>query len=271
MGKMVQMRKTYPFVVWATVLLVAMPSVLAGQGAERPDLAEVFVRHNVVGTFVLHDISNDQLVLVNSDRAAERRFPASTFKIANSLLALETGVIADENEVVPYGGKPQMFKSWERDMSIRDGIKISNVPVFQELASRIGIDRYRKWLAVLQYGNAEIGENVKTFWLKGPLKVSPIEQVRFLSKLAQKKLPLSQRSQAIVTEIIRLERKGTSVLYGKTGWSGASSPETGWFVGWVEGEKGIFTFAMNMDIVSRQDAKKRKLLTKSLLSRLGVY
>jgi len=268
---MVLMRKTCLFVLWATVLLVAMPPVFAGQWTERSDLAEIFERHNAVGTFALHDISNDQLVLVNSNRAAERWFPASTFKIANSLLALETGVIADENEVIPYGGKPQMFKSWERNMSIRDGIKISNVPVFQELASRIGIDRYQKWLAVLHYGNAQIGEDVRTFWLKGPLKVSPIEQVRFLSKLAQKKLPLSQRSQTVVTEIIRLENKGTSVLYGKTGWSGASSPEIGWFVGWVEGEKGIFTFAMNMDIVSKRDAKKRKFLVKLLLNRLGVY
>ena len=234
-------------------------------------LEEVFRQHNAVGTFALHDPAKDQLILVNAKRAAERKIPASTFKITNSLIALETKVVANENEIIPYGGKPQLFKSWERDMSMRAGIRISNVPVFQELASRVGIERYEKWLKVLDYGNGAVGQDVKTFWLQGPLKISAIEQVKFLSSLAQKKLPISTRSQEIVADIIRLETKGKRILYGKTGWTSTPNPQIGWFVGWVKNERGLFSFALNMDIVSRSDARKRKLIVLELLGILDIY
>ncbi len=234
-------------------------------------LEEVFKQQNAVGTFALYHPMTDQLILVNAKRAAKRKIPASTFKIANSLIALETKVVADENEIIPYGGKPQLFKSWERDMSMRAGIKISNVPVFQELANRVGIQRYEKWLKVLAYGNGAVGQDVKTFWLEGPLKISAIEQVKFLSSLAQKKLPISTRSQEIVANIIRLENKGKRILYGKTGWTSTPNPQIGWFVGWVKNERGLFSFALYMDIVSRSDAKKRKSIAKEMLRILDVY
>ena len=48
------------------------------------------------------------------------------------------------DEVLPYGGKPQPRKEWERDMGLREAIKMSNVPIYQELARRIGIVRMRE-------------------------------------------------------------------------------------------------------------------------------
>ena len=64
-------------------------------------------------------------------------------KVANSLIGLSTGAVRSADEVLPYGGKPQRFKAWEHDMSLRDAIKASNVPVYQELARRIGLERMR--------------------------------------------------------------------------------------------------------------------------------
>ncbi len=259
------------FTILVLTLFGPIISPSAEQNEELPELAEIFLQQNAVGTFALYDPANDRLTLVNAARAAERMFPASTFKIANSLVALETNVVTDENEIIPYGGKPQIFKSWEHDMSMRDGIRISNVPIFQELASRIGVARHEKWLELLNYGNGRVGQNIKTFWLRGPLKISAIEQVKFLSNLALKRLPLSARSQAIVADIIKLENKGERILYGKTGWSSAPKPQLGWFVGWVESERGIFSFAMNMDMASRNDAKKRKLIAKVLLGKFDIF
>lgn len=245
--------------------------VCAEERVERSDLVEIFERQNVKGTFVLYDISNDRLVLVNSARATVRKFPASTFKIANSLIALETGVVKDENEIIPYGGKPQRIKSWQHDMSMRGAIKISNVPVYQELARRVGIDRYQKWLNLLNYGNARIGKDVETFWLQGPLTISAVEQVRFLAKLATKELPFSPRSQSIVQDILKQEQKDGKILFAKTGWSSAPTPQIGWYVGWVESKGETFTFALNIDISSRADARKRKAIAKALLNKLGIY
>lgn len=93
----------------------------ASKTTERVDLRSVFQSQGVTGTFVLYDAQSDELTAVDAKRAATRYVPASTFKIANSLIALETGVVKDENEVIPYGYKPQPFKAWEKDMSMRRG------------------------------------------------------------------------------------------------------------------------------------------------------
>lgn len=209
--------------------------------------------------------------MVGAVRAHKRFIPASTFKIINSLIALDTGVVSDKNEIVPYGGKPQPIKTWEQEMSLRDGIRISNVPVFQEIARRVGLARYRALLKAYGYGNQRVGGDVETFWLKGPLRISALEHVGLLLKLAKQELPAQKGNQRLVREIIRLETKGDAKLYGKTGWTIAPDPDIGWFVGWVERKGRIFAFALNMDIQSRVQATKRVVIAEAMLAALGVW
>ena len=238
---------------------------------ERADLNAIFTENGVVGTFVLHDAAADRLTLVNAPRAQTRFVPASTFKIANSIIALETGVVKDENEVIPYGGKPQPFKQWEKDMAMREAIAASSVPIYQELARRIGIERYREWLARLDFGNRQTGTAVDRFWLDGPLEISAVEEARFAARLAQRKLDASARAQAIARDIIRLEERDGKVLYGKTGWRFSSTPNIGWWTGWVESNGAISAFALNIDMPAETDAPKRIVIGKAMLAKLGVY
>lgn len=237
----------------------------------RDDLQVIFAQHGVNGTFVVFNPDTARLILVNEIRARQRMVPASTFKIANSLIALETGVVANTEEVIPYGGKPQPIASWEHDMSLRQAIKISNVPVFQTLARRIGVQRYRDWLDLLAYGNRQVGDDVETFWLTEPLEISAIEQVEFLNALAHQELSASTQSQISVRDIMGLQRRGSAVLYGKTGWAGAPSPDIGWFVGWVEAKGLVYPFALNIDMPLATDLPKRKTIALQMLERLDIY
>lgn len=258
-----------------TIGLVCLGGMLsaranAGETLVRDDLISIFAEQGVTGTFVLYDVEADRLTLVNQKRAETRFVPASTFKIANSLIAIETGAVKDENEVIPYGGQPQPFKIWERDMPMREAIAVSNVPIYQELARRIGLDRYHHWLARLGYGNRETGAQVDRFWLDGPLEISAVEQAKFLAALAQGKLDASARAQDFVRDIIRLESRDGAGLYGKTGWQFSRDPQLGWWVGWVERDGKVFSFALNIDIAEKVDVKKRIPIGKALLGRLGV-
>jgi len=197
--------------------------------------------------------------------------PASTFKVANTIIALETGAVKDENEIIPYGGKPQPFKQWEKDMSMREAIALSAIPIYQEIARRVGSGRYRDWLARLDHGNRQPGTSVDTFWLDGPLEISAVEQAHFVARLAQQKLDASPRAQAITRDIIRLECSSSKLLYGKTGWRFASNPNLGWWTGWVEQDGKIEAFSLTIDMPGAgTDAPKRVAIGKALLSRLGV-
>lgn len=246
--------------------------VLAGEPRRvvRPDLAHRFRELGVPGTFALYDVSAHQLVLVDEDRADTRLVPASTYKVPHSVIAFETGVVPDPDQIQPYGGGPQRFKQWERDMSLREAIAASNVPVYQGVARRIGMARMQQWVDRLGYGNRQLGEVVDQFWLRGPLAISAVEQTRFLARLAQGQLPASARSQQWVREILRIETVGDRTLYAKTGWAMDAGLNVGWWVGWVEGPRSLHTFALNMDLTRDELAPKRMVIARDLLAEFGV-
>jgi beta-lactamase class D len=234
------------------------------------DVTRLFIEAGVDGTFVLYDVEAERFIGHDRLRAQTRFVPGSTFKIANSLIGLAVGSVKDVDEVLPYGGAPQPFKQWQRDMGLREAIAISNVPIFQELARRTGLQAMADNVAQIGYGNSDIGATVDRFWLDGPLQISAIEQTRFLARLAQGALPYPESIQRAVRDIVLLENTGRYRLHGKTGWVNAPGPGVGWWVGWVEHERGLYAFAINVDIRSQVDADKRIPLAKGCLKALGV-
>lgn len=242
------------------------------EDVERPDLAEIFAKNGAAGgTCAVFEPVADRTFLVDAKRAAMRFPPASTFKIANSLIALETGVVKSVDEIVPYGGKPQPNKAWERDMSLREAIAMSNVPIYQEIARRVGLERYRTWLAQLDYGNRETGAVVDSFWLDGPLAISAIEQAQFLSRLALGALPVSPATHKAVRDILKIESKDGVTLYAKTGWWASGTPKLGWWAGWVEEGSRVTTFALSMEMATAEEGPKRLAIGKAILERVGVW
>lgn len=254
------------------IALLLLPASILAQAAEWKEsaqLAELFKKEGVAGTIVVHDVSADIYTVHDRKRAETRFVPASTFKIPNSLIGLSTGVVSSVDQIHPYGGKPTRRPEWAKDMSLRDAIKVSNVPVYQGLARRIGLDRMRENLQKLNYGNMDPGMQVDQFWLEGPLKISAVEQTVFLDKLAQDQLPFPKPAMAGAREIMRQE--GAAELYAKTGWAApASGTEIGWWVGWLRKDGKLYTFALNMDITDDDLGAKRVPLARASLRVLGL-
>lgn len=236
---------------------------------QSAQLDRLFTREGVTGTFVLHDVSDNVYVVHDRARAETRFVPMSTFKVANSLIGLSTGTVASVDEVLPYGGGKTSRPEWAHDMSLRDAIKISNVPVYQGMARRIGLPAMQENLQKLHYGNMDPGTVVDMFWLRGPLKISAIEQTAFLEKLAQDQLPFPKSAMAAVCDITRQE--GAADLHAKTGMGNGRSKDIdlGWWVGWVVKEGKVYSFALNMEVPDGT-LDKRVAMGKAALSLLGV-
>ena len=244
--------------------------VWADDFIENLDVKSLFQDAGVEGTFVIYDLNAGQMSGYNGARAAEQFIPASTFKIANSLIGLETGVVTSVDEILPYGGKPQFLKSWENDMGLRDAIKISNVPIYQELARRIGLERMQNMVSKLGYGDQNIGNIVDQFWLEGPLKISAAQQVKFIAKLIKGELQIAEKHQNSVREILRLEHTEKYSLYVKSGWTTAPDPDIGWWVGWITQGDQNYAFALNIDTHNMDDVAKRETLTRAVLKSLKL-
>ncbi|WP_439860364.1 class D beta-lactamase [Pseudomonas sp. MBLB4136] len=247
------------------LLLALAGQVQAMDWRDSPAVAEAFARAGVTGTFVLHEVGSERWRGHNRQRALTRYSPASTFKIAHTLIGLDTGVVSGLEEVFPFDGKPKFLKSWEKDMGLREALKVSNVSVYQALARRIGLARMRSRVAALDYGNGEIGNQVDQFWLRGPLAISAVEQARFLARLVQDQLPVTPAIQAQVRDISLLEQGPDWRLYGKTGWATSGDPDIGWWVGWVEQQGRRYSFALNIDTHCDADLPTRIELGKASL------
>jgi beta-lactamase class D len=252
------------------VVLLAFP-LPAAEWQENPEVGGLFEQAGINGTFVLYDIAGGIFRGHNEIRANRRFVPASTFKIPNSLIGLSLGAVKDVDDPLPYTGPAKPFiRAWAKEMGLREAIALSNVPIYQELARRIGLERMREQVAALDYGNMEIGSAVDTFWLKGPLRISAVEQARFLARLARGALPLPAAVQQSVREIVLLDRGPNWILYGKTGWENAPDPGVGWWVGWVEKEGRHYAFALNLDMRNASDGSRRLELGKASLKLLGI-
>ena len=258
------------YFIAAAVVFFTFPGPAAGW-EESAKVGELFKNAGVNGTFVLYDVTSHTYIGHDQARAKRRFVPASTFKIPNTLIGLSVGAVKDIDEVIPYLGHPQPFtKAWEKDMGLREAMALSNVPIYQALARRIGLERMRDAVSIMDYGNKEIGATVDSFWLIGPLKISAVEQTQFLAKLAQDALPFPPAFQKSVREIVLLDRNAHWTLYGKTGWENAPNQGVGWWVGWVQKDGRIYAFALNLDIQKASEASKRVELGKASLKALGI-
>lgn len=199
---------------------------------------DIFKKYGVdSGCFELADNNHDQIFIYNLDRASKRFCPASTFKIMNSLIALETNVALDENLTIPWDGVVRR-PEWNKDMNMREAFKVSCVPYYQELARRIGKVEMQKWIDSVRYGNKRTGPNVDDFWLNDTLQITADEQVGFIKKLYFDKLPFSQRAQRIVRSMMLKEDTTHYKLYYKTGtqlpFRSGKPVILAWVVGFIE-------------------------------------
>jgi beta-lactamase class D len=258
--------------LFAALLLPGCVLAHASEWKADARIDALFAKEGVRGTMVVHDVAADVYTVHDRERANTRFIPASTFKIPNTLIGLDTGTVASVDTILPYGGGKTSRPEWAHDMSLRDAIKISNVPVYQGMARRIGLDLMRTNVRRLDYGNGQIGETVDMFWLKGPLEISAVEQTVFLQRLAQDNLPFAKSAMAAVRDITRQE--GSADLHAKTGFGGGpqKNVDIGWWVGWVVKEGRLYTFALNIDVPDGDSdiAAKRVPLAKAALQVLGL-
>jgi len=239
----------------------------------RADLAKRFADAGTTGTFVGYKAADYLVIASDNDRSAQAMLPASTFKIPNSLIALETGAAGDpDKEIFKWDGVVRSIEPWNRDHTLRSAIAASVVPVYQEIARRIGAERMQKYLDLFEYGNRDIGGGLDQFWLTGNLRIDPVQQIDFVDRLRRGVLPVSKRSQELVRDILPVTKVGDSIIRAKSGLLGAEvgRPSLGWMVGWAE-KGGVQTpFALNMDCREPRHIPARMTLTQQCLTDIGA-
>jgi beta-lactamase class D len=194
---------------------------------------------SVNGVVAVLDSLTGELRCSNVDLCKKAFLPASTFKIAHTLAALEEHVVENAESPFKWDGKKYSVEAWNQDHTLRSAMADSCVPCYQGIARTLGEEREKAWLEKLDYGNHSVSGGLDLFWLEGGLRVTPIEQIDFLYRLDRAELPVSEASRKVTLDIITKSQTDTYVLRGKTG--SACSPLTGWYVGYLEsGDRRVY-------------------------------
>lgn len=226
---------------------VAPPQVKVPEQIERTSFQTILDSAQVGGTILVYDLQGDTYFSNDFNATNQGHLPASTYKITNSIIALETGVVASDSTLFEWDGTPRRLPIWEQDLVFRDAFHYSCVPCYQEVARTIGADRMNHYLTKLNYGSMVVDSlSIDTFWLVGDSKISPAEQIAFLIRFYHAKLPISERTFTIMKRMMVIEKTPNYTISGKTGWSIRNGNNNGWFVGYAEVAENTFFIAVNI-------------------------
>ncbi len=237
-------------------------------------LKKYFDSSHVDGCFTILNNSNGEITVYNMQLDTQRVLPASTFKIVNSLIGLETGKITDEKMVIKWDSVKRSNEDWNKDLNMEQAFKVSSVPYYQEVARRIGRDTMQHWIDILEYGSKNISGPIDSFWLNNTLKISPDEQLGLVKRLYFDKLPFQKRTQQIVRNVMLQEDNTLYKLSYKTGWgSDEKQNAIGWVVGWIEENLHVYFFVTLIKSPDRDiDMRNVRMnITKGILKDMGFF
>jgi beta-lactamase class D len=244
------------------------------------DLSEFFSEYQVKGSFILFNKKRNQFIRYDRERCSKRFIPASTFKIPNSIIAVEEHIVEDANSLLKWDHIESGNQLWDKDLTLKEAFRVSCVPCYIRIANKVGEINYKKYLEKFDYGNKSTtvetdDSNLKiAFWLIGELEISQEEQISFLRKLYDYKLPVTRRSIDVTKEILIDEKKDNYILSGKLGRGDDSKDgkEIGWYVGYVEKDDNVYFFATNFESTnpSGDFGSARKEITLKILRKLKV-
>lgn len=240
-----------------------------------PTLQSIIDGAGVVGAILIYDLSQNTYYSNDFDWAKTGQLPASTFKIPNTIIGLETGVIKNEKSIFEWDGKPKNFKIWEQDLILADAFHYSCVPCYQGVARQVGTEQMNAYLSKLSFGTMDVDDsNLDTFWLTGTSRINQFEQVAFLLSFYNKALPISDRTHDIVSKMMVIEKADAFQISGKTGWSVNGDINNGWFVGYLIKNGKPYFFASNIEPTVNFDMRGfssiRKQITFDALRALEI-
>ncbi|MRG57384.1 class D beta-lactamase [Phyllobacterium sp. SYP-B3895] len=218
---------------------------------------------------IVANASNGKILVENGD-CKSRVTPASTFKIALSVMGYDSGFLKDAHTPrLPFreGYPDWQGEDWRQPTDPTRWMKYSVVWYSQQITQALGVDRLRQYANAFGYGNADFsgdpGKNnaLERAWISSSLKISPLEQVRFLEKIASQKLPVDPRAYEMTNRIVESsEVPGGWTISGKTGGAYPRKPDgafdrsrgLGWYVGWARKGDDTLVFARLTRDESRQ-------------------
>lgn len=270
------MRKILTSVLLLTILFIGCtPSNVKNDDS----VATYFEANKVTGTFGLFDNSLGDFTIYNQIRFSDSAYtPASTFKIVNSLIGIETGIVKDDSTVFALDSNVSTRTECNKDMTMLEAFQLSCVNWYQQLARKIGEKEMQHYLDTLGYGAKNgrlvLKNDLDKFWLNSNARVTTDEQIGLVKKLYFGQLPFQKRTQEIVKGMMLREDNANYKLAYKTGLGDLpNGNRIGWIVGWIEENQHPYFFALQTECADPKAnlVSIRMNILKDILKQYGFF
>ena len=270
--------------VLTAILLIGLTPILSTQAAESQkyqwdvttknistlDVSKQFGTYE--GSFVLYDLENDHWFINDREQAVTRVAPDSTYKIYDSLFALDAGIITPENSQIEWDHTDYPFEAWNEDQTLESAMTSSVNWYFQSLDNQLGKATLQSYVQSIEYGNENINGELTSYWMESTLKISPVEQVELLIALYQNNLPFTPENIQTVKDSICLSYSSGGTFYGKTGTGRIDGQDVnGWFIGFLETPRHTWFFATNIKAEQFATGTNAVEITRAILSDLHIW
>ncbi|PYF77075.1 penicillin-binding transpeptidase domain-containing protein [Pedobacter nutrimenti] len=261
------------------ILILLWINILVSQSKAQVNLEKPFKDCKIKGSITIYDLKEKKWISSDIADSNKPSLPASTFKIINTLIALETGIAVDENQIIKWPGSTDTLKYGYRpdiyhDMSMKDAFRLSAGWAYVEMAKKIGKERYKKYLEASKYGNADLSVNDPDFWNFGDFSISPVNQVEILRGVYEESLPFKKSSFGILKKMMIETKTKDYTIRAKTGWTRDRGKDTGWWIGYVERKGNVYFFATrlikDMADINLGFGKCRKEITMKIFRELHI-
>lgn len=269
------------FYAFFSLILLAIVSCSPDNVKKDNSLKKYFDENKVEGCFALMNNATGKFTVYNLSRYRDSAYqPASTFKIVNSLIGLQTGKIVNDSMIIKWDGVKRWKEDWNKDLTMYEAFRVSSLPYYQEVARRIGKDTMQLWLDSLKYGaksdtdKVRIASAVDSFWIDNSIKVTPDQQLGLVKKLYFDELPFFKTYQEIVKRAMLFEDKPNYRLGYKTGWGFKENGNAiGWITGWIEENNHPYFFVLNIESADKDFDMftVRMKMLKDILKQLGFF
>ncbi len=207
--------------------------------------------------FILIDGSTSKIIKKFGSNIEERVTPASSFKIALSLMGYDAEILQDEQTPIWdfQEGYDDVLESWKGSQTPQTWINRSCIWFSKIIALRLGLETIERYLSLFRYGNQDFSTGmvppgpINPAWVSSSLKISPKEQVEFIQKIIRKELQISSHAFQMTKNLLFKEELAYEwKLFGKTGMGSTidkddTNLKVRWFVGWIENNRKFFPFA----------------------------
>ncbi|MGV8955037.1 MAG: class D beta-lactamase [Cypionkella sp.] len=195
------------------------------------------------------DAGSGQILVEQGSGCDTPTTPASTFKVPLSVMGFDAGMLVDaHNPALPFkeGYADWGGEEWRHTTDPQRWLDLSVVWYSQVITRSLGAEQLARYARAFDYGNADFAgdpgadNGLERAWISSSLKITPRQQLSFISRLVNGQLPVS--ATAMQTTLSIMQQRTTSDGWQMVGKTGSAFPRKangsldrqhgwGWYVG----------------------------------------